>query len=85
MLLQLKQAQFRFGDVTVFQDVNLELNEGDNVGVVGANGAGKSTLLSCIYGDLELFSGSIYKKNGLTMGFLRQNSDFNSSLTLFVE
>ena len=48
MLLQLKQAQFRFGDVTVFQDVNLELNEGDNVGVVGANGAGKSTLLSCI-------------------------------------
>ena len=62
MLLQLKQAQFRFGDVTVFQDVNLELNEGDNVGVVGANGAGKSTLLSCIYGDLELFSGSIYKK-----------------------
>ena len=85
MLLQLKQAQFRFGDVTVFQDVNLELNEGDNVGVVGANGAGKSTLLSCIYGDLELFSGSIYKKNGLTMGFLRQNSDFNSSLTLFDE
>lgn len=85
MLLQLKQAQFRFGDVTVFQDVNLELNEGDNVGVVGANGAGKSTLLSCIYGDLELFSGSIYKKNGLTMGFLRQNSDLNSSLTLFDE
>lgn len=85
MLLQLKSAEFRFGDVTVFNNVDLELNEGDNVGVVGANGAGKSTLLSVIYGDLELFSGSLYKKKGLTIGFLRQNCGFDSPRTLFDE
>ncbi len=85
MLIQIKSGQFRFGDVTIFNNVNLDVNEGDNIGVVGANGAGKSTLLNCIVGDLELFSGSLYKRNGLTIGFLRQNCNFTSSNTLFDE
>ena len=85
MLLQVKSAEFRYGDVTVFKNVNLEVTEGDNVGVVGANGAGKSTLLSCIYGELDLFEGALYKKNGLTIGFLRQNCEFDSSRTLYDE
>ena len=46
MLLQIKSAEFRYGDVTIFKNVNLDVNEGDNIAVVGANGAGKSTLLS---------------------------------------
>ncbi|MCM1194842.1 MAG: ATP-binding cassette domain-containing protein [Firmicutes bacterium] len=85
MLLQIRSAEFRYGDVTVFEDVNLDVNEGDNIGIVGANGSGKSTLLSCIYGENELFSGSLYKRGGLTIGFLKQNCDFVSSNTLFAE
>ncbi len=85
MLIQLKSACFKYGDVTVFNNVNLDVNEGDNIGVVGANGAGKSTLLSCIFGELELFSGQIYRRNGLTVGYLKQNCDFSSANTLFDE
>ena len=85
MLLQIRSAQFRYGDVTIFNNVNLDVNEGDNIGVVGANGAGKSTLLNCIVGESELFEGSVYRRNGLTMGFLRQNCDFISTNTLFDE
>ncbi|MDE7454451.1 MAG: ATP-binding cassette domain-containing protein, partial [Clostridia bacterium] len=85
MLLQLKSACFKYADVTIFDNVNLDVNEGDNIGVVGANGAGKSTLLSCIFGENELFSGSLYKRNGLTIGYLKQNCDFVSSNTLFDE
>lgn len=85
MLLQLKSACFKYGDATIFDGVNLDVNEGDNIGVVGANGAGKSTLLSCIFGELELFSGAVYRRNGLTIGFLRQNADFDSNNTLFDE
>ena len=50
MLLQLKSAEFRYADTTIFEDVNLDVNEGDNIGIVGANGAGKTTLLDCITG-----------------------------------
>lgn len=85
MLIQLKSACFKYGDATVFNNVNLDVNEGDNIGVVGANGAGKSTLLSCIFGELELFSGQIYRRNGLTVGYLKQNCDFSSANTLFDE
>lgn len=85
MLVQIQSAQFKYGDVTVFEDVNLDVNEGDNIGLVGANGAGKTTLLSCLTGEASLFSGSIYKKNGLTLGYLKQNCDFVSQNTLFDE
>lgn len=85
MLLQISSAEFRYADTTIFSDVNLDVNEGDNIGLVGANGAGKSTLLSCITGEKQLFSGNIYKKNGLTIGVLKQSCDFVSENTLFAE
>lgn len=85
MLLQIRSAEFRYGDVTIFKNVCLDVNEGDSIGLVGANGAGKSTLLGCIADELQLFEGSIYKKNGLTVGYLKQNCDFVSTNTLFDE
>lgn len=62
MLLQVKSAEFRYGDVTIFKDVNLEVNYGENIGLVGANGAGKSTLLSCLAEEQHLFAGKFTKK-----------------------
>ncbi len=85
MLLQIKSAEFRFGDVTIFRNVDLEVNDGDCIGIVGVNGAGKSTLLNCIVGELALFDGTISRRNGLTVGYLRQNCDFRSENTLFDE
>ena len=85
MLLEVKSAQLRYGEVTVFSNVDLDVNEGDRIGIVGSNGAGKSSLLNCIAGDLPLFDGSIVRRNGLTVGYLRQNCDFVSSNTLFNE
>ena len=55
------------------------------VALDGPSGAGKSTLLSCITGEQELFSGQIYRKNGLTWGELKQNCDLTSTNTLFDE
>ena len=85
MLLEVKSAQLRYGEVTVFSNVDLDVNEGERIGIVGSNGAGKSSLLNCIAGDLPLFDGSIVRRNGLTVGYLRQNCDFVSSNTLFDE
>lgn len=85
MLLQIRSAELRYGDVTIFKDVDLDVNDGDCIGLVGANGAGKSSLLNCITGELSLFAGSVVVRNGLTIGYLRQNCDFDSQNTLFDE
>lgn len=85
MLIQLKSAEFRYGDVTIFQNASLDINEGDSIGLVGANGSGKSTLLSCLAESAALFSGSLFVKNGLKIGYLKQNADFASDRTLFDE
>ncbi len=84
-MLQINSAEFRYADNVIFKDVNLEINEGDNIGLVGANGAGKSTLLGCIVGSHSLFAGQIIKKNGITIGYLKQNCDFTSTNTLYDE
>ncbi len=85
MLLQIKSAEFRYGDAIIFKNVNLDVNEGDCIGIVGANGAGKSTLLNCIAGQLQLFDGTLSIRGNLSVGYLRQNCDFDSSNTLFDE
>ena len=85
MILQMKSAEFRYADNVIFSGANLDINEGDSIGLVGANGAGKSTLLGCICGELSLFEGDIIKKNGLTIGYLKQNCNFDSSKTLYAE
>ena len=46
--LELRNVVKRFGDVTVCNGVNLDVEEGQMVCLIGASGAGKSTLLRCI-------------------------------------
>ena len=49
----------RFGALAVLDGVNLELKEGDAVGIVGPNGAGKTTLLNVLSGSLAPDAGRI--------------------------
>lgn len=46
--LELRNVVKRFGDITVCNGINLEVEEGQMVCLIGASGAGKSTLLRCI-------------------------------------
>ncbi len=43
-LIRLEDVHRSFGPVKVLEGVNLRIDEGDNIGVVGHNGAGKTTL-----------------------------------------
>ena len=87
MLLQLKNAVFHYGDNLhpVFSNVNLEVNEGDRIGLVGDNGIGKSTLLNCMCGVYRLAEGELYRKNNSTIGYLKQKADLVSSRTVYEE
>ncbi|MCA4132540.1 ATP-binding cassette domain-containing protein [Arthrobacter sp. M4] len=59
-LLEVKDAVMRFGAVTALNGVNLTLNRGEILALLGDNGAGKSTMIKCISGVQQLSEGQIY-------------------------
>src|SRR6266849_3973472 len=63
------------GGNSVFREIDLELMEGERIGLIGENGGGKSTLLKLLADLEEPTSGVISRRRNLTMGYLRQEAD----------
>jgi len=83
MMIQIKNLSKSFGSKLVLQNLNLSIEEGVCIGIVGENGAGKSTLFHCIAG-IENYNGSIESdvkplKNHL--GFLNTDPYFLNKIT----
>ncbi len=58
-MLCIRDATLSFGDRTVWSDLNIEVEPGEFVAVLGANGSGKTSLLRVILGQQKLTSGSV--------------------------
>jgi len=58
-LLQVSQLSKRFGGFVALDAVDLEVADGERVGLIGPNGSGKSTLVNCICGTLHNETGSV--------------------------
>jgi len=59
-LLKIKDLEVAYGDAVILRDIELEVNSGEIVALVGANGAGKTTLLRTVSGLHRAQSGSIH-------------------------
>ncbi len=58
-LLSLRGVKTYYGEVIALRGVDLEVNEGEIVALIGANGAGKSTMMMTIFGDPRAREGTI--------------------------
>ena len=59
-ILQVRNLETWYGPIAAIKGVNIELNRGDIVTVLGANGAGKTTLLNTLAGVIDPFKGSVH-------------------------
>ena len=82
ILLSIQNVTKSFAMNTVLKDVSLTLQAGSRMGLVGANGTGKSTLFRLISGVMEPDEGSISIVKGARVGFLTQEADIQSDLTV---
>lgn len=72
MNYQINKGSVAYGANVVFEDLQFEVKNTEKIAVVGRNGCGKTTLLKVIMSELTLDKGSIFKMNGITIGYLAQ-------------
>jgi len=71
-LLNLRDVSVGFGGALVLENIDLQIERGERLGLVGRNGVGKSTLLKIIAGELEPDAGSVIRERGLQVAYLVQ-------------
>ena len=71
-LLTLRGVSAGYGDAPVLLDVDLEVTDGDFLGIVGPSGSGKSTLLRLLLGSLRPTAGTVERAGGVAVGYVPQ-------------
>ena len=85
VLLEARNLNCSFGDRVLFENLNLSINEGDKIGLIGTNGVGKSTLLKQLAGiDVDSRS-EFLTSNQLVMEYLPQNQPMDDNLTVLAQ
>jgi branched-chain amino acid transport system ATP-binding protein len=59
-ILQVNGLGKRFGGFVALEDIDLEVRQGERLGLIGPNGSGKSTLVNCVCGTLRNETGSVH-------------------------
>lgn len=78
MLIEINNGTVFFGALDVFENISFIVNENEKVALVGRNGSGKTTLLRVLSGHQELEKGQVFKSNGTTVTYLKQNALIDS-------
>ncbi len=82
VLLTADKLEKSYTEKKLLNDTGFSINSGEKIGIVGVNGTGKTTLLKIIAGKEELDKGTIFKANGLKIGYLSQNPEFTPDFTV---
>ena len=81
-LLQLSGISLSFGGDPIFDNLDLVVQPGDRVALVGRNGSGKSTLMKVMAGLVEPDQGIRVVPPGVSVGYMEQDPDISAFATL---
>ncbi|UUV04769.1 ABC-F family ATP-binding cassette domain-containing protein [Ruegeria sp. YS9] len=81
-LLQMSGISLTFGGEPVFSELDLVVQPGDRVALVGRNGSGKSTLMKVMAGLVEADRGEIVVPPGKSVGYMEQDPTMEGFATL---
>ncbi len=73
LALEIENVSKGFGDTPLFKDLNLMLEVGERVAIIGPNGIGKTTLLKTLVGDLEVDTGEVKWSENSSIGYYAQD------------
>jgi ATP-binding cassette subfamily F protein 3 len=82
-MINLEQLGVHLPQGYLFQNITVQINKGDKIGLAGKNGAGKSTLLKLISGKDQPSEGRIHKPKDLSIGYLTQDIKIDTELSVF--
>ena len=82
-MLEIKNLSHSFGERILYKDVNLKINKGDKIGLVGENGSGKTTLINMLSGKLLCDSGDIIWDKRGKVGYLDQFVEIDREQTVY--
>jgi len=83
-LISAQGVSLNFGVVPVLQGIDLTIESGEIVTVIGPNGSGESTLLRALMGAKEPTEGQIARKPGLRIGYVPQRLAVEENMPLMV-
>ncbi|MCT4543728.1 MAG: ABC transporter ATP-binding protein [Vallitalea sp.] len=83
-LISINNLTVSYKNYVALQNINLEVNKNDYIGIIGPNGSGKSTLLKSIIGEIPIKEGQVKIDPNARIGYVPQFSTFNSNFPIKV-
>lgn len=83
-LIETQNISLSFNNHSILEEVSIAVHSGEIVTVIGPNGAGKTSLVRIVLGLQKPSTGNLFRKHGLTIGYMPQKLQFDLSMPLSV-
>ncbi|ABC30600.1 ATPase components of ABC transporters with duplicated ATPase domains [Hahella chejuensis KCTC 2396] len=85
LALEVEGLSKGYEDLSLFKKLDMMIEVGEKVAVLGANGAGKTTLMRCLMNEVEPDAGAVKWSEGASIGYYAQDhaADFAEDMSLF--